>query len=62
MGDGGEPPENYIGLGNELNSDDNNVNDDDKNDVDAVSLCCILQGQVWGAFEVNRFIHWHLHL
>jgi hypothetical protein len=27
-----------------------------------VSVCCILQGQVWGAFEVNRFIHWHLHL
>jgi hypothetical protein len=33
LGDGGEPPDNYIGLGDELNSDDNNVNDDDKNEV-----------------------------
>jgi len=61
LGDSGELPDNYIGLGDEFNSDDNNVKDDDKNDV-AVPLCCIFQGQVWGAFEVYPFIHWHLHL
>jgi hypothetical protein len=61
LGDDGEPPDEDIGLSNELDGNSNNKNDDNENKVDAASLYCILQRRVGGAMKVNRissaFVH-----
>ena len=33
-----------------------------RNDVDAASLSCIVEGRVGGAIKVNQSIHRHLHM
>jgi hypothetical protein len=51
LGVGGKSPKDDIGLGNELNGNNGDLNDNDENDIDAASLCrilLILQGQVGG--------------